>query len=83
MYTYSNGILKGKNNLIKVFKQIALYYTDYHISIKRYLLITNKIGIFRNKKLHHIKVIMAINQLTLVYLNNTRLYRTLKFERRK
>lgn len=48
--TYSNGILEGANNLIKVIKQIAFGYTDFHNFRARILLITNTMLKFETKK---------------------------------
>lgn len=48
--TYSNGILEGTNNLIKVIKRIAFGYTDFHNFRARILLITNTMVKFETKK---------------------------------
>ena len=40
-YTYSNGVIEGTNNLIKVIKRIAFGYRNYENFKTRILLITN------------------------------------------
>ncbi len=53
-YSYSNGVIEGTNNLIKVTKYIAFGYRSF-VSFKiRILSITNTMVRFRNKKARHI-----------------------------
>lgn len=50
VYSYSNGVIEGTNNLIKVIKRIAFGYRSF-VSFKiRILLITNTMVRFHNKR---------------------------------